>query len=181
MYRYKEWYGCEHDRPNVGLRLTPRQIAMGIVAREKYETENNIYIRRIADPAIFDKSRGVSVAEQMEPQNGDPGVYFEPGDHNRIPGKMQFHERLRFRDNGKPRLQVFDVCEDWIRCIDGLPYSQVDPEDVDTEAEDHNYDETRYGVMANPLPIDIPTRSMPRPFDPFADEVPGTKRRRIAL
>lgn len=32
-YRYREWYGCEPGRPNTGIRLTPRQIAEGILLR----------------------------------------------------------------------------------------------------------------------------------------------------
>jgi len=173
-YRYKEWYGCEQYgdqvKANTGLKLTPQQISAGIVAREREETEENIYVRRICDPAIFDKSRGRSVADQMEPtSDGGPGVYFEAGDNSRIAGKMQLHERFRFRDDGRPRLQVFDTCKQWIRTINALPYSLVDPEDVDTNSEDHAYDDTRYFLMSNPLPVDIMTRKTPRTFDPYAD------------
>lgn len=150
-YRYREWYGCEPGRPNVGLKLTPRQIAEGILERETSERENNLRIDRIADPAIFDRSRGDSVAQLMEPSGGKPGVFFRPGDHTRLAGKMELHERLRFDEDGKPMLRVFSTCRDFIRTLPALPYSQRTVEDIDTDSEDHIYDETRYFLMARPM------------------------------
>ncbi len=150
-YRYREWYGCEPGQANKGIKLTPRQIAEGILQREQYERENNIYINRIADPAIFDRSRGDSVAQLMEPQGNQPGVFFRPGEHNRLSGKMEIHERLRFDEEGRPGMQVFSSCRDFIRTLPALPYSTRAVEDVDSEAEDHIYDETRYFCMARPM------------------------------
>ena len=166
MYRYREWYGCEKRHVNVGLKLSVRQIADGIVAREaEHEAQDNIVVDRIADPQIFEQSRGDSVAQQMEPMQGKPGVLFRPGDNSRIAGKMQLHERLRFDDNGRPLLYVFNTCKDFIRTIPQLPYDPSKPEDVDTAAEDHIYDETRYALMARPAP----TRHIkPKPIKIFS-------------
>lgn len=150
-YRYREWYGCEPGRANTGVKLTPRQIAEGILQREVHERENNIRIDRVADPAIFDRSRGDSVAQQMEPEGKNPGVFFRPGEHNRLSGKMEIHERLRFDEQGRPKMQVFSTCRDFIRTLPALPYSSRTVEDVDSEAEDHIYDETRYFCMARPV------------------------------
>ena len=161
-YRYREWYGCEKDRPNTGLRLTPREIARGIAALEREEAADGIPILRVADPAIFDESRGESVARQMEPQNGQPGVYFHRGDNARLAGKMRLHERLRFDSGGRAGLYVFSTCRDFIRTVPLLPYSLTQPEDVDTAAEDHIYDETRYFCMARPMPPrEAPRRRRP--------------------
>lgn len=172
-YRYREWYGCEPGRPNTGIRLTPRQIVDGILDREVEERENNIRIDRIADPAIFDRSRGDSVAQLMEPQSGfrgsAPGVYFRPGENNRMAGKMELHERLRFDAEGKPMLYVFTNCEDFIRTIPALPYSMTKVEDVDSDAEDHVYDETRYFVMARPVRPKEPKGATPSVYDPFRE------------
>jgi hypothetical protein len=167
-YRYREWYGCEPGTANKGIQLSPRQIAEGIVEREReYEGANNISIDRIADPAIFERSRGDSVAQQMEPRDGQPGIYFRKGDHARIAGKMQYHERLRFSENGRPLLYVFDTCRDFVRTIPNLPYDPRKAEDVDTAAEDHCYDEGRYFFMARPAPIREEARIEPKPFSPF--------------
>ena len=140
-YLYREWYGW-NGKADVGMMLSPRQIAEGIVDREQEEAENNISILRIADPSIFDSSRGNSVAQQMEPHNymngaNGKGVFFEPGDNARLAGLAQVHERLRFDAGGKPMLQVFNTCKNVIRTLPNLPYGIRNVEDVDTQAEDH--------------------------------------------
>ena len=169
LYRYREWYGCKPRQANVGLELTPVQIADGILEREASEIEDNIKVLRVADPAIFDKSRGDSVADQMAPgfMGRHKGVLFNRGDHARIPGKMQIHERLRFDEKGRPKLQVFNTCKEFLRTFPTLPYSTKKPEDVDSDAEDHIYDELRYVCMDHPVaPKSKPPREY-KPFDPF--------------
>lgn len=169
VYRYKEWYGCKPKQPDTGLAYTPRQIAEGIVAREAEEYANNLPIDRIADPAIFDRSRGDSVADQMRPTaNGLPGVSFRKGDNTRLAGKMQLHERLRFDPEGKPGIYIFSTCKDWIRTVPNLPYSLTKPEDVDTAAEDHQFDETRYFLMARPIVPKKKAAPKPAIYDPYA-------------
>jgi hypothetical protein len=122
-------------------------------------------VDRYADPAIFDKSRGLSVADQMEPRDGQPGVFFEKGDNERIAGKMQVHERLRFDEDGKPGMYIFNTCKDWIRTVPNLPYSEKKTEDVDTDAEDHDYDATRYFLMDHPMTA---SRKPPREYKPWS-------------
>ena len=79
------------------------------------------------------------------------GIYFEKGDNTRIAGKMQIHNRLAFDENGIPMLYVFSTCKHFIRTIPTLVYSQTDVEDIDTDAEDHIYDECRYVLMHIPI------------------------------
>ena len=136
--------------------------------REREERQENIRIDRIADPAIFDRSRGDSVAMLMEPSHGHSGVYFRPGENARLPGKMELHERLRFDPEGKAKLYVFSTCRDFIRTVPALPYSAHAVEDVDSGAEDHIYDETRYFCMARPMrarPAAPHLRPGPDPFE----------------
>jgi hypothetical protein len=47
-------------------------------------------------------------------------------------------------------LYFCDCCEDTIRTLPTLQHDETDPEDLDTEAEDHAADETRYAVMSRP-------------------------------
>lgn len=79
------------------------------------------------------------------------GVYWEPGDNNRINGLMQIHHRLAFDDDGHPMLYVFHTCKHMIRTLPALVYDETDVEDVDTDGEDHAYDELRYICMRNPI------------------------------
>jgi hypothetical protein len=167
VYRYKEWYGCKPKQPNTGLEMTPALIAEGIIEREAEEIENNLHVDRIADPSIFDKSRGDSVADQMEPMGARKGVFFHKGDNTRLAGKMQVHERLRFQPDGKPMMYIFNTCKDFIRTVPNLPYSLKKPEDIDTDAEDHQYDDCRYFLMSRPI---TPTEKKPRRlpvYDPY--------------
>lgn len=166
-YLYKEWYGCKPKQANVGLEITPREIAEGILAKEKEEAENNLRVDRVADPAIFDRSRGDSVADQMAPIGSRMGVLFHKGDNTRLAGKMQIHERLRFDHEGKPGMYIFSTCQDWLRTVPNLPYSMKKPEDVDSDAEDHSYDASRYFLMDHPI---TPKKKPPKaykPYDPF--------------
>ena len=48
----------------------------------------------------------------------------------------------------EPGLFVFSTCRQFIRTVPVLPRSDTDPDDVDTKAEDHVGDETRYRVLA---------------------------------
>lgn len=161
-YLYREWYGW-NGSPNVGIKLAPKEIAAGILEREEEERREGLAIDRIADPAIFERSHGDSIAQQMAAE----GCTFRRGDHTRLAGKMLLHERLRFGPDGRAGLYVFDTCRQFIRTIPNLPYDPNKPEDVDTEAEDHCYDSIRYFLMARYGP----TRDVPKPeaagFDPF--------------
>jgi hypothetical protein len=171
-YRYREWYGCEPRKPNTGLMLSAREIAEGILASEQEEIKNNIFIDRICDPACFDRSRGDSIAQQMEPNEskGLKGVFFRPGDNTRLAGKMALHERLRFDQDGYPMIYIFNTCTDWIRTVPNLPYSTKKPEDIDTDAEDHAYDETRYFLQARPAPKRVITPPTPKVWTPYGED-----------
>lgn len=173
MYRIHEWYGC-NGTPNEGLMITPAEIAQGI--REIEETNEFLKGRKItgnvADPSIFDESRGESVARMMEREH----VYWIGADNTRIAGKMQFHYYMAFDEFGDPMFQVFNTCKHFIRCIPLLIYSDKHPEDIDTDMEDHNYDEQRYAFMEHPIapranaaqkiylddPLDLHATSKPR-------------------
>ena len=78
-------------------------------------------------------------------------VYFDKGINDRIDGKMQVHHRLSFDDDGIPMLYVFDTCRHFIRTVPNLVYDERDVEDIDTDGEDHIYDELRYVCMENPI------------------------------
>ena len=148
-YRYKELYGCKPGEPNTGVCMTPSEIGYALADLLEPEFRDGIRPTGIADPAIWDQSRGVSVEEQIRQAFG--GVTFRKGDNTRMDGKMQLHERLKFGEDGKPMLYVFDTCRDFIRTIPALAYDARKVEDIDTAGEDHIYDETRYFLMSRPI------------------------------
>lgn len=78
-------------------------------------------------------------------------VLWNKGDHTRLPGKMQYHYRFAFDEYGDCMFQVFNTCREFIRTIPMLTYSETKYEDIDTDLEDHIYDECRYVLMENPI------------------------------
>lgn len=149
IYRIAEYYGCT-GTPNEGIKINPVEIAANIRRIE----DTNILLRDkkihgIADPAIFDESTGQSIAEMM---GKSPNfIYFDKADNTRIAGKMQMHYRLDFDEEGKSRFYVFNTCKHFIRTIPALVYDETYVEDIDTDTEDHIYDECRYVFMENPV------------------------------
>ena len=163
IYRIREYYGCTNE-PNVGLMMTPQAIARTI--RDIENTDPNLkgkHILGVADPAIWDKSHGESIAEMMEQER----VYFTKGDHARLAGKMQFHYRLAFDSMGIPMFYCFKSCKHFIRTIPILIYDEKKAEDIDTTLEDHIYDEARYLFMEHPLNPKHETVQMPPAEDPL--------------
>lgn len=170
-YVYREWYGCVQGKADTGIEITPQQIMEGILDREEEETRENIKIYRIADPSIFDRSHGESIADKMAPgfYGRAKGIVFNPADNTRLAGKMEMHERFKFDDQDKPMLYYFNTCEAAIRTIPNLPYSQKKKEDIDTDAEDHPYDVSRYWAMEIPLKAKKKEKKEPKPWSPFDD------------
>jgi predicted transport protein len=56
--------------------------------------------------------------------------------------------------DGKPYLQVHKSCLNLIRTLPELVYSKTNPEDVDTEGEDHAYDALSIGLMTKSISSD---------------------------
>ena len=166
MYCIRELYGCT-GQPNVGVRWEPGHVAQEI---RRIEAEDiNLKGRDIfgvADPAIFN-STGAHTGESISSLMDAAGVYWEPGDNNRVNGKMQIHHRLAFDDEGKPMLYVFNTCRHFIRTIPALVYDETDVEDVDTDGEDHIYDELRYICMRNPMPAPVKKATPLIIYDPL--------------
>lgn len=147
LYRIRELYGCT-GTPNQGVKWEPSEVARKI--KEIEQTDQNLKGRRIhgiGDPAIWASSGGESIGALMERER----VYFDRGKHDRIQGKMQVHHRLAFDEDGKPMLYVFNTCPHFIRTVPNLVYDEKDVEDIDTDGEDHIYDELRYVCMENPI------------------------------
>ena len=165
LYRIREYYGCT-DTPNTGLRIDPVEQARRI--RQIEQTDPMLkgrLITAVADPAIFDESRGESIAAMME--KSPNFLHWFPGDNTRLAGKMQFHYRLAFDTDGRPMFQVFNTCRHFLRTIPNLVYDTANVEDVNTDQEDHIYDECRYVLMESPISPRKRAEPPPRRDDPL--------------
>ena len=153
LYRIMEMYGCT-GTPDEGVKWSPDEQFRRIseFEREHPWLKDRQIIDSVADPAIWDASRGESIADTAAKY----GIYFSPGDNNRIPGWMQVHYRMQFDHNGYARMYVFDTCKSFIRVVPLMMYSETKPEDLDTKLEDHILDETRYMCMSRPIQPIVP-------------------------
>lgn len=166
VYRIKELYGCT-SQPNTGVKWTPHKIAQEIKkVEDKYYKGRRVI--GVADPSIWDASRGESVADMME----SCGVYFDPGDNKRLPGKMQLHYRLAFDDEGLPMMYVFNTCKAFIRTVPNLVYDDKDIEDIDSSQEDHPYDDARYFLMQHPIPPRKNSKGTLLQYNPLEEDKP---------
>ena len=148
IYQILELYGCT-DTPDEGVRWSPdRQFAEIRRIEDTHPWLKGRDIRGVADPAIWDASRGESIYETALKYR----IYFQRGDNRRIPGWMQMHYRMSFDSEGYPQLYVFRNCKAFLRTVPALVYSDTTPEDVDTTQEDHVADEARYFCMSRPIP-----------------------------
>ena len=167
-YRILELYGCTKT-PNEGVKWIEPKVFAEIQRIEKeHRWLKGKQIYGVADPAIFSADGGESIAETAQKY----GVYFTPGDHQRIPGWMQIHYRMAFDENGYPMMYVFNNCKGFIRTIPTLLYDEHKVEDLDTEGEDHIADETRYFCMSRPIKprqVAIPDDYVNNPLNVYLD------------
>lgn len=147
IYRIMELYGCTQT-PNEGLKWPPdKQFAEIARIEREHPWLKGKHITGVADPAIWDASHGISIADEA----AQKGVMFTPGDHERIAGWMQCHYRLQFDENGYPMMYVFSNCKGFRRTIPGLMYDEHKAEDLDSSGEDHIADEWRYFCQSRPI------------------------------
>ena len=148
LYRIMEMYGCTQT-PDEGVKWPPDEQFRRIseFEREHPWLKGRKIVDSVADPAIWDSSRGESIADTAAKY----GIYFTPGDNQRIPGWMQVHYRLQFDQNGYARMYVFNNCKAFIRTMPLMMFSETHPEDLDTKLEDHCPDEVRYMCMSQPV------------------------------
>ena len=95
---------------------------------------------------------GGSYADEYGPEWSGWGVPLLKANNNRVGGKNWVHQALAYEISQggalviPPLLQVFPNCVNLIRTLPQLVYDKRDPEDVDTQGEDHAYDALRYGL-----------------------------------
>jgi hypothetical protein len=146
-YMIAELYGCT-GTPNEGVKWSPEQQFREIARIEReHPLLKGKRIHGVADPSIWDGSRGIAIIEEAEKQH----LWFDKGINDRIPGWMQIHERLKFDEYGKAMLYIFSSCKDTVRVIPLMMYDEHKPEDLDTDLEDHILDSIRYFCMMRPI------------------------------
>ena len=163
IFRIAEWYGWT-GRPNEGLRTTNTAIAKGIVQREvKMGFRPGPKKCRVragpADSSIFDEVNGSSVAVEMAQSvrlagkryRGVTWLAADKSAGSRIQGWQRMRDMFAatLPEEGRtirerPGMFICSNCDQFLRTVPVLPRDELDPDDVDTDAEDHTGDDARY-------------------------------------
>lgn len=153
LFRIDEWYGWT-GRADEGTKALAVEVARGILERERSGDLAGLQIEPgPADSSIFDVENGMCIAKDML----DVGVEWTEADKSpgsRINGAEKMRKYLKASttfSHDEPHLYVFNNCvHGFIRTVPVLPRDERKRDDVDTDAEDHAYDESRYRVLAPP-------------------------------
>ena len=149
------WIAIDFDNNLwVYRELYTKRITADLFAKKVLEAEEGEYIRYgVLDSSTWAKRGdvGPSIAETMIRE----GCKWRPSDRSprsRVAGKLELHKRLSIDENTEePGLRILSNCRNLLRTFPLLPTDKNNPEDVDTDAEDHAYDALRYGCMSRPL------------------------------
>jgi hypothetical protein len=141
IIRYDEWYGW-NGKPNEGMRMEVAEVADGI--KERLKGRKLAYIA--ADPSMWKVDGGPSHAEVFARRR----LSLRKADNSRIAGYLEVRGRIAGNEDG-PMLYATKNCHSgfW-RTMPDIVMDEKHIEDVDTENEDHAYDDVRYGCMSRP-------------------------------
>lgn len=152
LVRYREWYGMQPGKPNVGLKMHAEAVGKGLWDREEKDPK---LAYGVLDPSAFKEDGGPSIASRITNGSGRK-IWFRHADNSRVAGKGamggwdQMRGRLVGDDDGNPMIVCFSTCLDSIRTIPALQHDADRPEDLDTDMEDHAGDDWRYACMSRP-------------------------------
>lgn len=158
LFRIGEWYGW-NGQPNEGAKLSDDEIGKGMREREAaIRAWHGISTIQAgpADGSIFDADPGKdSIIKGIERGYGKTGLFIAadktPGSRkNRLSVLRRMLKASLAERMEEPGFFVFDTCTDgFLRTVPVLPRDERNPDDVDTDAEDHAYDDTGYRVTAS--------------------------------
>lgn len=150
LFRVDEIYGWD-GRPNHGCGMVSTEIARTLLEHEK--SSQHLKGREIlpgpAGSDIFSIRDGKTIADDMRGV-GVRWIKANTGPGTRVIGLEILRTRLAAScafPMEEPGLFIFNNCLHWRRTVPTLPRDERKREDVDTDAEDHAFDETRYRLM----------------------------------
>lgn len=158
LYIYRELYQTG---------LTDRQQARAI-------HDNSLSAERFAatfaDPSMWATKNVEDRIYSTYDEYAAEKIFLTKADNGRLLGKRKVDTLLADLPDGRPGLMIFESCANWLETVTSLPYATAgNPEDVDTSADDHLYDATRYALtQINPRPRPAPMAAQQAAGDPIA-------------
>lgn len=162
VIRFHEWYGTEAFGSNKGILMSAKNVALQI-KRIEAELLDKKWISGKVNPGPAD-NQIADVREQdvlsIKSKMAEHGVTWKDSDKSpgsRKNGLQLVRDRMEAtkefsagkKDSG-PGIYFMQHCRAALATLPILPRDEDNMEDVDTDAEDHVYDEVRYRVLAAP-------------------------------
>ena len=149
IVRYREMYGCKEGEYNVGVKKSAKKLA-----QEAWEFALMDGIKdMVADPAIWTDEKIEDESKSIAQVFTEVGFNMIKANNDRINGLVMvddiFKQTVWVDEKEVPMFQVFNTCTAFIRTIPTLTPNPNHPEDIDTQLEDHPYDDHRYGMMSD--------------------------------
>ncbi len=160
-----EMYGCrfemrgERGGEDKGVEMTPQDVVRAAHLLEKKRGWTGRVKRRVSDPSMWKEEGGESIAK-LHTKAGFRGM--TKGSHNRTQRKLVFHQALATDRHGSPLFHVFSNCKGFIRTFPMLIIDEDNPEDINSDGEDHPYDSVGMGLQSHRLPPTAPPQGPPR-------------------
>lgn len=164
------WYAVSPDNQTFRYRELYRSGLTYSHLAEEYVslTPNTETIEYIAcDPSIWNKDgkhddglSGAEIFERRIKELTGKSIRLERANNDRLAGWSVVREYLRpyrrkdvqGKEYTTAKLQVFDTCPHLIRTVPLQVHDDTNPEDLDTDVEDHALDDVRYALMSRPRP-----------------------------
>ncbi len=155
LIRIHEWYGTTKLGTNKGLKLGPKAVAQGIIAREKALLEAG-WIHSMPEPGPADNQiRNVNDTDTdtIENRMKLEGVHWTESDKSpgsNAQGMEMAREMLQSALDGEGKaLYCMEHCKIFISKFPHLPRDEVKTDEVSKEVENHFWDDTKYRILKN--------------------------------
>lgn len=146
----------------------PEEWANELRLINEVDAKNGCAVKHIILPHdCFNKETGDSIAEIFR-RVGKLNIFaartLERG--ARLNRKALLHRALSMAADGRPYLLIHPRCSNLIRTLPSLVYDETNPEDIDTEGEDHAYDALTI-VLLTELPYFFTSGGVKRKESPY--------------
>jgi hypothetical protein len=119
-----------------------------------------------ADPSMWNTKNLADVVSSSDNEYMHEGVYLTKADNSRLNGKRKIDRLLENLPDGKPGFMVFDTCKDFIKTFPYLMLNEEghgDPEDINSDSDDHEYDALRYSLTSYRSDIQVNFKRVSNP------------------
>ena len=167
LIRIYEWYGSKGATKSVGglipksgelgfnqgVKFSTKDIATGIKVIERHLLKEGWIGRKVEPGPADNQIRDVRESDvpSIEKKFNEEGITWKESDKSvgsRAIGLQLLRDRLEASAEGEGRgIYFMDNCRISIAGLPTLPRDETNMDDVDTDAEDHFYDDIRYMVL----------------------------------